>query len=159
MNIIKIFGFLVIKFLIITVFIIVSVFFILIILDKTIFKPTPKSVLKSTFSISLKDFDYSVDFFEKQNCPNGDGHTLVVYKFNKLTQENIDYLMGFGLKPLPILEDNRHLMLLDEIPYEYFKINSGYYIYELLHPIDFRDFKIFIFDIEKKKAVLYYQYM
>ena len=156
---IKYFAFLLMKLLIIIVFIIVFAFIILIILDKTFFKPTHKSVLKSTFSISLKDFDYRVDTFAIQRYPNGDGHALVIYKFNELTQANIDYLMGFELKPLPILEDNRHLMLLDEIPNEYYKINCGYYIYELLHPIDFRDFKIFIFDIEKKIAVLYYQYM
>ena len=147
----------IIKGLMITVSIIVLMFGILTILDKTIFKRTPESVLKSTFGISLKDFDYSVETFEEQWCPNGDGQALVVYKFNKLTQENIDYLKGFGLKPLPISEEERNIIW--EIPKQFFESNTGYYIYESLHNIDFRDYKVFVVDTEKKIAVLYYQYM
>ena len=149
----------VIKGLLIVVSIIVLAFMILLILDKTGFKHTPESVLKTTFGISLKDFDYSVETFEEQWCPNGDGQALVIYKFNKLTQANIDYLKGFGLKPLPISEEERKLMMFNEIPKEYFEVDTGYYIYEPLSTHDFRDYKVFVVDIDKKIAILYYQYM
>ena len=150
----------IIKGLTITVSIIVLIFVILIILDKTVFKHTPERLLKSTFGISLKGFDYSVDTFEEQWCPNGDGHAFVIYKFNKLTQENIDYLKSFGFKPLPISEEEKRiLMRLSAISKEYFEVDTGYYIYVPLHDIDVRDYKVFIIDTEKKIAVLYYQYM
>lgn len=82
-------------------------------------KRTPERILKMVFDISLKDFDYTVETFEEQWCPNGDGYALVIYKFNKLTQENIDYLKGFGLKPLPVSEEDRKLMIFNKIPEEF----------------------------------------
>ena len=121
-------------------------------------KRTPESVLKAAFSISLKGFDYSVGTFEEQWHPNGDGHTLVIYKFNKLTQENIDYLKGFGLKSLPVSEEDCELMIFNKIPKKFFKSDQGYYIYKPESAQD-TDYKVFIVNIEKKIAVLYYQYM
>ena len=148
------------KGLMITVLIIVSTFVILLILDKTVFKRTPESVLKATFSINLKNFDYNVEIFDDQMHPLGEGSTLVIYKFYKLTQENIDYLKSFGLKPLPISEEERNVMHFNKIPKEYFEVDTGYYIYEPLHPVDFRrNYKVFVIDTENKIAVLYYQYM
>ena len=135
-------------------------FIVLTILDKTVFKRTPESALKVAFNISLKDFDYSVETFENQWCPNGDGHTLVVYKFNKLTQENIDYLKEFDLKPLPVSAEDRDLMWFNSIPEEYFNVNTGYYIYKPLSTAAIRvNYKVFVIDTIKNKAVLYYQYM
>ena len=54
-------------------------------------KRTPEKLLKQQFNISLKDFDYSIETFEEQWCPNGDGELLIVIKFNELTQKNIEY--------------------------------------------------------------------
>jgi hypothetical protein len=138
-------------------------FIVLFVLDRTLLKPTPESVLKNTFKISLKNFDYVVETFEKQWCPNGDGHALVIYKFNKLTQENIDYLKGFGLKRLPIAEEDHMRMNFNEIPKEYFKTDVGYYIYSPSNanndPLNSWDYKVFVVDTVKNVAVLYYQYM
>lgn len=121
-------------------------------------KRTPEKILKAVFDISLKDFDYTVETFEEQWCPNGDGHALVVYKFNKLTQENIDYLKRFGLKPLPVSEEECKLMIFNKIPKEFFQSDLGYYTYKPEGTKD-TDYKIFIIDTEKKMAVLYYQFM
>ena len=134
---------------------------ILLILDKIVFKLTPESVLKTTFNISLKNFDYSVETFEYQwyNNPSGDGHTFVIYRFNKLTQDNIDYLKEFGLKSLPISEEDSNLMDFNKVPKEYFIVNTGYYIYEPLNKHDVRDYQVFVVDTVKKVAILYYQYM
>jgi len=150
----------IIKGLMITVSIIVLMFGILTILDKTVFKRTPESVLKSTFGISLKNFDYNVEIFDDQMHPLGEGRTLVIYKFYELTQENIDYLKGFDFKSLPISEEEQRLMHFNKIPKEYFEVDTGYFIYETLHPVDFRrNYKVFVVDTEKKIAVLFYQYM
>ena len=134
-------------------------FVILLILDKTSFKRTPERVLKATFGISLKDLDYSVETFEEQWLSNGDGYTFVVFRFNKLTQENIDYLKSFGLKPLPFSEKVRSLLNFSEISIKHFKVDIGYYLHIPLHSIDVRDYKIFIIDTENKIAILYYQIM
>ena len=142
---------------------ILLVFIVLFILDRTLLKPTPKSVLKTAFNISLKNFNYTVETFERQWCPNGDGHTLAIYKFNKLTQENIGYLKGFDLKPLPISEEDSKLMDFNKIPKEYFSVGAGYYIYKPTNtnsqPQNSWDYKVFVVDTVKKVAVLYYQYM
>ena len=150
----------IIKGLMIAVLVIVLAFVVLTILDKTVFKHTPARALKVTFNISLKGFDYSVETFEEQWCPNGDGHALVIYRFNKLTQENIDYLKSFGLKPLPISEEERNIMHFNKISKEYFEVDTGYYIYEPLRTVDFRgNYQVFVLDTENNKAILYYQYM
>jgi hypothetical protein len=61
-------------------------------------KRTPERILKAVFDISLKDFDYTVETLEEQWYPNGDDHALIIYKFNTLTQNNIDYLNNFCFK-------------------------------------------------------------
>ena len=122
-------------------------------------KRTPEKILKTVFNISLKDFDYSIDVFEEEWCPNGDGHTLVAYKFNKLTQENIDYLKKVALKPLPISKIDIQKIDYNRIPEKYFRSDAGYYIYELLSTHDPRDYQVLIIDTVKKMLVLYYQYM
>jgi len=91
--------------------------------------------------------------------PNGDGHTLVAYKFNKLTQENIDYLKKVALKPLPISKIDIQKIDYNRIPEKYFRSDAGYYIYELLSTHDPRDYQVLIIDTVKKMLVLYYQYM
>lgn len=123
------------------------------------FERSPEKLLKLNFNICLKDFKYNVETFEEQWCPNGDGSALIIYKFDKLTQENIDYLKGFGLKSLPISNEEYRLMEFNEIPREYFYVNTGYYIYKPLSNNDLRDYKVFVLDIEKQIAILYFQYM
>jgi len=138
-------------------------FIVLFVLDRTLLKPTPQSALKTTFNISLKNFDYVVETFERQWCPNGDGHTLAIYKFNKLTQENIDYLKRFDLKPLPISEKDSKLMDFNMISKEYFSLSVGYYIYKPTNTNgqaqNSWDYKVFVVDTVKMVAILYYQYM
>jgi hypothetical protein len=53
------------------------------------FKRTPEKILKTVFNISLDGFDYTIVSFEEQWCPNGDGHALVIYKFNSLVEQFI----------------------------------------------------------------------
>lgn len=139
--------------------VILLIVIVALVVDNCFLKHTPESILKANFSISLKNFDYSVETFEEQWSANGDGQALAIYKFNELTRENINYLKGFALHPLPISEKERELMIFNEIPKEYFEVDTGYYIYEQLSTHDIRDYKVFIIDTEKKNAVLYYQYM
>lgn len=149
-----------IKGIIITVFAVILFFVILLILDKTILRHTPESVLKATFGISLKNFDYSIETFDEQWSPNGDGQVLVIYKFNSLTQDNILYLKKNGLKPLPILMEDYNNMVFNKLTEEYLKIDTGYYIYERLSTVDFkRNYQVFVVDTKKRIAILYYQYM
>lgn len=122
-------------------------------------KRTPERLLNINFNISLRGFDYSVETFEEQWYPNGDGSTLVVYKFDRLTLENIEYLKGIALNPLPISEIDLKRIGYNKIPEQYFYATRGYYIYEPLNTQDIRDYKIFILDIESGIAVLYFQYM
>ena len=88
-------------------------------------KRTPEKLLKQQFNISLKDFDYSIETFEEQWCPNGDGELLIVIKFNELTQKNIEYFKSLdNIQPLPVSEMEcwdfstyyRSLFLLFSIP-------------------------------------------
>jgi hypothetical protein len=131
-------------------------------------KRTPERILKQIFDISLKDFDYCVDTFEEQWCPNGDGHVLIVYKFNKLTQENIDYLKEFDLKPLPISETD--YLLMHSILEQFRNANNGYYLFRTGRITNYEtsdgfkdefalDFYIFTIDTESNMAVLYYSFM
>lgn len=148
------------KSLMIVLLVIVLIFTIALILDKTVNKHTPENALKRTFNIHLKGFDYSVETFEEQWCLNGDGQALVIYKFNKLTTENINYLKSFALKPLPISQEEYKLMHFNKIPKEYFESVNGFYLYEPLDTVDFRrNYQVFVIDTDNKKAVLYYQYM
>jgi len=115
----------------------------------TFFWRTPERILKSTFDISLKEFDYTIESFEEQWIPfNGNGYLEMVIKFNELTQENIDYIKEFDVRSLSTLKQSsghsyKHLS------------DEGYYIYRE----EGNDFYIFIFDIKNKKAVLYYRFM
>ena len=123
-------------------------------------KRTPEKLLKQEFNISLTGFDYTIESFEEQWYPNGDGYALIVYKFNSLTQGNIDYFNSFNnVQSLPILEAYRQQMPPNSIPKQYLNANAGCYIYKVESVTDYRDFKIFIVDTEKRIAVLYYQYM
>ena len=94
---------------------ILLLFIVLTILDRTVFKRTPESALKTTFNIRLKDFDYTVETFTDQMHPLGEGYVFVIYSFNKLTQENINYLKGFDIKPLPVSKENRDIPQQEKI--------------------------------------------
>lgn len=122
-------------------------------------KRTPEKIIKQQFNISLKNFDYTIESFEEQWYPNGDGHTLIVVKFAELTQENIDYLKRFNPQSLPIQEIDCPQIVPNKIPKQYLDTNVGYYLYESLSRFDIRNYKIFIINTEKKIAILYYQYM
>jgi hypothetical protein len=124
-----------------------------------IFTITPKRLLQLHFNISLKDFDYTVKTIDYQWCGNGDGYRLTIYKFNKLTTENIEYLSRVCSKPLPISETDIKKISCNRIPKDIFKSDTGYYIFEILCTYDDRDYKVFIVDTEKKIAVHYFQYM
>lgn len=122
-------------------------------------KRTPERILKTSFNISLKDFDYSVESFDERWLPNGDGHVFIKYKFKELTQDNMDYLKSISLNPLPIPKDIRKLMEFDKIPIEYFDIDTGYYMYIPLSTRDLRDYKVFVINTRKNEAILYLQVM
>ena len=125
------------------------------------FKRTTETILKSVFGISLQNFDYTVEAFDEKWYPNGDGESLLVFKFSKLTQENIDYLKGFNPKPLPI-SDEVH----GSIPRRFLKADTGYYLYRptKINNLEIKgrkiesvvDFDIFIIDTERMMAVLYF---
>ena len=121
-------------------------------------KPTPESILKVLFDISLVDFDYSVESFEELWYPNGDGYVLIIYKFNTLTQENIEYLKEFDLQLLPMPDSVRIQTSPSSLPSMYKAADVGYYTYKV-SPTHHRDFKVFIVDTERMIAVLYCQYM
>ncbi|MBR5689610.1 MAG: hypothetical protein IKX17_04095 [Prevotella sp.] len=112
---------------------------------------TPEKILEQQFNISLKDFDYQVETFDEQWNPNGDGYVYIVFKFNELTENNINYFQSLGLKELPVSEDN-------EIP-DRFLSENGYYLFEKEDSNDERNFKLFVVDTEHNKAILYYQCM
>ena len=124
-------------------------------------KQTPEKILKTVFDISLKNFDYTIESFEEQWCPpHGDGQVLIVIKFNKLTQENIDYFKNLNnIQSLPISEIEYQQMIPNEIPNQFFKLDAGYYIYEPSSLRDLQDYKLFVIDTDKKMAFLYYQCM
>ena len=61
-------------------------------------KRTPEGILKQQFNISLKGFDYQVETFEEQWNPNGDGYAYIVFRFEALTGNNINYFLLSGLK-------------------------------------------------------------
>jgi hypothetical protein len=121
------------------------------------FKRTPENLIKWAFNISLKDFDYRIDTFDEQWCPNGDGKTLIIVKFNKLTQLNIDYLNRLNLKSLPVTEEDRNLM--DFAPKKCFESNRGFYIYKALSDSDKYDYQVFFIDTINKIAIYYTQIM
>lgn len=122
-------------------------------------KRTPERLLKQQFDISLTNFDYTIESFDEQWNPNGDGYVLIIINFNQLSIENIDYLKEFELQPLPISENDRLQMIPNDIPNQYFDTDTGYYLYKLKSTTDIRDFKTFIIDTNKKRAILYYQLM
>ena len=112
---------------------------------------TPERILQQQFRFRLKGFDYQVETFEEQWCPNGDGNVLIVFKLKELTQKNIHYIQSLGMKKLPMNENS-------EIP-DFLYVDSGYYSFENEDINDERDFKLLIIDTDKKKITLYYQYM
>jgi len=121
---------------------------------------TPENVLKQQFDITLQGFDYEVETFEDKLGPDGEGHILIVFQFNELTQAHINYFQSQGLKKLPIPEKR--------ILPSHFSCDNGYYLFEneSANISDERvlgsfmgNFKLFIVDTDKNKATLYYQYM
>lgn len=122
-----------------------------VLLNSACTKRTPENILKQQFNITLTGFDYKVETFEEQWNPNGDGYVFIVFKFNEITQSNINYLKSSGFKELPISQSN---VIPDRLLFD-----KGYYLFENENKNDERDFKLFIVDTEKNKAILYYQYM
>ena len=131
-------------------------------------KRTPEKILNQAFAISLKNFDYSIDFFKEQWYPNGDGELLAVFKFKKLTPQNIDYIKAFNPRPLPIIDTEYYQMGPNKIPKPFINSDTGYYFYRTGRIADWEinegikqalDFYIFIIDTEKGMAVLYYQFI
>ena len=112
---------------------------------------SPESILRQQFNISLSGFDYDVETFEEQWAPNGDGYVYIVFKFNILTESNVEYFLKSGLKKLPMSEK-------EKIP-DRFLFENGYYIFEAEDPNDVRDYKLFIVDTDNNNATLYFQYM
>lgn len=121
-------------------------------------KRTPEKLVKLHFDINLKEFDYTIDFFEDEWCPNGDGHTLIIIKFNSLRPDNIDCFKNMGMKSLPVSEEDLSQMLA---PKHYLKADKGYYLFcpESNGIKTATDFKIFTVDTENEIAVLYYSVM
>jgi hypothetical protein len=156
-----------IRWIIFTVLVVVPAVIVLYVFRDFFTERTPETILKSVFDISLKDFDYSVELYESQKS-FGDGKLLLVIKFNKLTQENIDYLKEFNPQPLPITGTEYQQLIYSRIPKRFLKADTGYYLYRPVKITgwevegekieDASDFDIFIIDTKNKLAVLYYQY-
>lgn len=153
---------------IITISVVVLICIVLYVLYTLFWKRTPESIFKGVFDISLNDFDYTVDTFEEEWVLS-DGYLLLIIKFNKLTQANIDYLKSLNAKPLPISETDYLLIRQGSIPWRFKYANSGYYLFQA-EKIVTRDIEgikrelamdlyIFIVDINRMEAVLYYRFL
>ncbi len=116
---------------------------------------TPEKILKTQFNIDINIFDYAVDTFDESWNKNGDGSCFIKFKINQIHQEGIDYLINMKAKPLPVSDSMA--LVIHKIQKVYSTGNhAGYYLYdqEISDP---RNFKLFVFDVENKEAILYYQ--
>jgi hypothetical protein len=126
------------------------------VLYKVCMKRTPETILKQQVDINLSGFDYTVESFQEQWYPNGDGYLLLVFNFDNLNKDNIVYLSKGQL--LPVSETILRQIPPNKIPKRFLLCQNGYYLY-YSEDEDVRNFKIYIFDIKNHKAILYYQIM
>jgi hypothetical protein len=118
----------------------------------------------------LKGFDYTVEFIRDYDEEwYSFKHNAIIFKFNELTQENLDYLKSCNPLPLPIPESEYRQMFPYRIPEPFAHPDTGYYIYRNgsipnWSKIRFSDgttidralnFKVFIIDTGKKLGFLY----
>jgi len=111
---------------------------------------TPEKAVEESFNISLIGFDYTIESYEEQWNPNGDGSLDLVIKFNHLTSQNIAYLKK---------QCNNQSVLVSEklgkkIPAFLLKMGNVYYLYDY-DKKEPNNFKVFIFDKKNNKAVFY----
>lgn len=115
---------------------------------------TPESIVKAFFDINMSEFKYSVDYFDEQWYPNGNGHVYIVFKLKELTPDNIIYLKSKKVSPLPISRD-----LGSVVSQQFMKMKKGYYIFSFVSNYDKRDFDLFIINTETNEIILYCQDM
>ena len=113
---------------------------------------TPEKAVEESFNISLIGFDYTIESYEEQCYPNGDGSLDLVIKFNHLTPQNIAYLKKqCHNQSLPIPEKLRN-----RIPTLFLEIENGYYLYDYDRK-EPDNFKFFVFDRKNNKIIVYVQ--
>jgi len=125
--------------------------------------------LNPQVEISLKDFDYTVEFVQDYDEEwYSFKHSAKILIFRELTHDNMTYLKCCNPLPLPISETEYRQMIPYKIPKPFMVPDTGYYIYRNGIIPDFRrkdsgghimvyesDFKVFIIDTEKKLGILY----
>ena len=92
---------------------------------------TPESIIKTVFDINMSEFTYSVDSFEEQWYPNGDGYIRIVIKLKEITPTNVVYLKSKHVKSLPIPEKLKSI-----IPHHFLLMKVGYYLFFSLSEYD-----------------------
>ena len=121
-------------------------------LFSTCTRRTPEKAVEELFNISLIGFDYTIESYEEQCYPNGDGSLDLVIKFNHLTPQNIAYLKKqCHNQSLPIPEKLRN-----RIPTLFLEIENGYYLYDYDRK-EPDNFKFFVFDRKNNKIIVYVQ--
>jgi len=132
--------------------IIASVILLISSLFSTCTRRTPEKAVEELFNISLIGFDYTIESYEEQCYPNGDGSLDLVIKFNHLTPQNIAYLKKqCHNQSLPIPEKLRN-----RIPTLFLEIENGYYLYDYDRK-EPDNFKFFVFDRKNNKIIVYVQ--
>ncbi len=111
---------------------------------------TPEKAVEDLFNISLIGFDYTIESYEEQCYPNGDGSLDLVIKFNHLTPQNIAYLKKQCHNQSVLASEK----LGKKIPAFLLKMGNVYYLYDY-DKKEPNNFKVFIFDEKKKNAVVY----
>jgi hypothetical protein len=120
---------------------------------------SPEKILNKHFNVNLSSFDYNIEFMEKTGHPDASVDTRVIFKFNQLTKENIEYIQNHQFKSLPISEAKQLRRFFDKIPKQFTTSHSGYYLYDIHSSCCGLYNKIFIIDTHKNMAILYYQIM
>lgn len=117
-------------------------------------KRSPEKILFNQFGVSLKGYNYSIISFKEQWDYNGDGYCLILFDLKQIGINELNNLIDTNYIKLPIVKK----IEVNEIPESLIKSKNGFYLLHIEEE-DPRDFKIFIIDTKKDKAVLYYQIM
>ncbi len=102
----------------------------------------------------MSEFTYSVDSFEEQWYPNGDGYIRIVIKLKEITPTNVVYLKSKHVKSLPIPEKLKSI-----IPHHFLLMKEGYYLFFSLSEYDKRDYKLLIINMKDNEIILRYEIM
>lgn len=115
----------------------------------------PIKIIENKYDIDLKRFNCSVELFDQQISPDGDGYCKITLNIHNIP-DNIDaYLKSKKMKLMPVIIEPFVMLPLAFTLSRYEDSKGGYYLYNVKGSF-LDNFDFLMFDLENKKIIYLY---